>query len=575
MDPFTLSDSGITTKKTRGAMSFDEFEVLLQPFFGRLTDNRIVMADGYYAGSVFAPVLEALSRAQLSPDAVDAVLLNGGSCRNPLIARAFKELDIFGHAEILDQGNLDLAVARGATVRCYYKHHQKYDPITPIVNAEIGLITHGDNYETLVAAGTLLPYPAGGGFAKFKDRFWIPRDNMQKVHFPVYSGKDGNRSLVQTLSLDLPPHTKSRDPVIIELQIDLNKMMCFRAFLASHSEKPLEVKLDNPLATRIPSPRQRIALAERKRLQEKRLRNRLYHPSPQELINLANMERRSGEAARGLEILQRLYTQMKKENQTFGADAHNTMALCYDALGQLERAHDDYKLATELEPINAVYAANYGFTLLQMGKTEESLCHLKRAVSLDPNNGYPFTILGDALRQSGREEEALAEFRQAKKVFDEGLRANPTNMLNLDWAEGVCRWLGDYEEAGKYRGRRAEIYRTEQLGVPLVQLVAGLDSGIIPQSEIQHRPRSWNEEKDRQNDKGLWHLRSAWHRVLAMFIRPCKDFLTLASQMQARWPHWESSLHMLREQERGKAIRDLLSALHNTSAGNLIAAPPV
>jgi hypothetical protein len=50
--------------------------------------------------------------------------------------------------------------------------------------------------------------------------------------------------------------------------------------------------------------------------------------------------------------------------------------------------------------------------------------------------------------------------------------------------------------------------------------------------------------------------------------------LTLAGQMQARSAALESSLHMLREQERGKAIRDLLSALRNTSAGNLIAAPP-
>ena len=50
--------------------------------------------------------------------------------------------------------------------------------------------------------------------------------------------------------------------------------------------------------------------------------------------------------------------------------------------------------------------------------------------------------------------------------------------------------------------------------------------------------------------------------------------LTLAGQIQARSAALESSLHMLREQERGKAIRDLLSALRNTSEGNLIAAPP-
>jgi hypothetical protein len=50
--------------------------------------------------------------------------------------------------------------------------------------------------------------------------------------------------------------------------------------------------------------------------------------------------------------------------------------------------------------------------------------------------------------------------------------------------------------------------------------------------------------------------------------------VTLASQMQARSTALESSLHLLREQERGKAIRDLLSALRNTPAGNLIVAPP-
>ena len=44
--------------------------------------------------------------------------------------------------------------------------------------------------------------------------------------------------------------------------------------------------------------------------------------------------------------------------------------------------------------------------------------------------------------------------------------------------------------------------------------------------------------------------------------------------MQARSAVLESELHMLREQERGKVIRDLLSALRDTSAGNLIAAPP-
>lgn len=49
--------------------------------------------------------------------------------------------------------------------------------------------------------------------------------------------------------------------------------------------------------------------------------------------------------------------------------------------------------------------------------------------------------------------------------------------------------------------------------------------------------------------------------------------LTLANQMQARSAALKSALHRLREQERGKVIKDLLSALRNSSAGNLIGAP--
>jgi tetratricopeptide (TPR) repeat protein len=313
---------------------------------------------------------------------------------------------------------------------------------------------------------------------------------MQKVHFPVYSGGDGNRSLVQTLTLDLPPGTKSRDSVVIELRIDLNKMMCFRAFLARQPEKLLEVQLENPLATRALSPAQKRALTERKHIREKRLRNKLYHPSPDELIHLANLERRAGEPERGLEILQRLQTRLKRENQNLSADGYNIMALCYSGLGNVQRACEHHKLSTEFDPACAVYAANYGCMLVQTGKAEEAIPHLRRAVSLDTADGYPFTMLGDALRHLGQEDEAMAEFRQAKRAYDEALSADPRNTHQLSWAEAVCRRLGDYEEAAKYRSRHAQIERTNQLGVPLDQLIAGLDSGIIPQSELQQTSTS-------------------------------------------------------------------------------------
>jgi hypothetical protein len=46
----------------------------------------------------------------------EGILPNEGSCRNPLVVLAFRELDIFRNAEILNKGDLDLAVAHGKAV---------------------------------------------------------------------------------------------------------------------------------------------------------------------------------------------------------------------------------------------------------------------------------------------------------------------------------------------------------------------------------------------------------------------------------------------------------------------------
>jgi molecular chaperone DnaK len=486
VEAFTLSDAGVTTRKIKGELAYLEFENLLEPFVGRLTDSRIALADGYYMGSIFAPVLGALDKARLSPDQIDAVLLNGGSCRNPLVVRAFRELDIFRNAEILDKGDLDLAVARGATVRCFYKNCQSYDPITPIVSAELGLITHGDNHEMLVEAGTRLPFPPEGEFKRFTDRFWVPKEKMTKIHLPIYSGKEGNRHLVQTMSLEVPKDAVRGDGVVIELKIDLNKMMRFRAFLAEHHAITLDVTLENPLATRSLTPEQKAALQERKRVSDKRIANTLFQPSVGELVSLANLERLAGEPERGLEILQRLQTRLKKRNDPLPASGHNMLGLCYGELGRRKLSYEHYRQASEMEPAESTYAANCGFGLTQFGgRAEEAIPFLKRAVTSNPGDGYAYVVLGDALRQLGREEEAVKEFQEGKRRLEIQLRASPHNTHLLSWAEGVCRRLSEYEEMGAFSRRKRESARTAYLGASTDELVAGMDSGIVRPGELQ------------------------------------------------------------------------------------------
>ena len=53
-----------------------------------------------------------------------------------------------------------------------------------------------------------------------------------------------------------------------------------------------------------------------------------------------------------------------------------------------------------------------------------------------------------------------------------------------------------------------------------------------------------------------------------------RKLLNTAHQVQARAAELESTLQTLRERERSRAMKDLLSALRDTSAGNLIRVPP-
>ena len=489
VEAFTLSDAGVATRKIKGELACIEFENLLEPFVDRLTDSRITLADGYYVGSIFAPVLESLDKARLNPDQIDAVLLNGASCRNPLVVRAFRELDIFRNAEILDMGDLDLAVARGAAVRCFYKHYQDYDPITPIVSAELGLITHGDKYETLVEAGTRLPFPPKGKFQRFTDRFWVPKEKMSKIHLPIYTGREGNRHLVQTMSLEIPSNAARGDHVVVELKIDLNKIMRFRAFLAEHTAVPLDASLENPLAMRSVTPEQRAALEERKRISRKRLENPLYRPSVEELVRLANLERLAGEPERALEILQRLQARLRKQNESLPASGHNILGLCYGRLARRDLSYEQYRQASEKEPGNGAYAANCGCALIHLGKPEEAIPLLKRAVTAEPADGYAYVILGDALRHSGREEEAMKEFQEGKRRLEIQLRAFPYDTYLLSWAEGVCQRLGEYEEMKTLSRRKQESVRNAFLGASTDELVAGMDSGIIHRGELSREAK--------------------------------------------------------------------------------------
>jgi len=68
------------------------------------------------------------------------------------------------------------------------------------------------------------------------------------------------------------------------------------------------------------------------------------------------------------------------------AAAHNGIAYCYAKLGHYRKAVSHSRRAVELEPGNAVYVNDLGYTLLEAGDLDGAKTVLERAVELDPDN---------------------------------------------------------------------------------------------------------------------------------------------------------------------------------------------
>lgn len=72
--------------------------------------------------------------------------------------------------------------------------------------------------------------------------------------------------------------------------------------------------------------------------------------------------------------------------RTESAALHNGIAYCYAKLGHYGKAVSHSRRAVELEPGNAVYMSDLGYTLLEAGNLDEAKTVLERAAELDPAN---------------------------------------------------------------------------------------------------------------------------------------------------------------------------------------------
>jgi molecular chaperone DnaK (HSP70) len=407
-----LQDRGTLTLSAP-TLTASQFEALLAPFVD--TDLLHLNETEYRTTcSIFAPLQDALERADLESSDIDFVLLVGGSSLIPQVAEAVDRY--FWRAQVLtyqDRLSMQLAIARGAAYHALCLAVFGRPLVRPVCHDTVALRTEQGLLE-LVPKGAPLPYPAHGGFTSAY-KLGIPASSSGppvevKVEI-VACEADTPRRLFSQLWKVPGPVTKG-DPVEVEYRYDANQVLELRLRLGPADEDAsFDAIIDHPFTNVVNPVTIRVKIAETEEL----LRTRQV-PASQTgatVRQLAAWYAELGHYERALELLKKL---LKGKSGAEASDLLNLMGIYAGNLGDLEREAKLYNQAATASRSSAPLF-NVSLVYQKMGRVSDAIEAVERALAL--SREAPYLVRRATLaRDVGDEGAYEAYLQEALDAFD-------------------------------------------------------------------------------------------------------------------------------------------------------------
>ncbi|MGV8040233.1 MAG: Hsp70 family protein [Thermoanaerobaculaceae bacterium] len=388
-----------TLRLANPTLTAAQLDAVLAPFLDR---DLLYARDTEYrlTCSIFAPLQDALERAGLERDDVQACLLVGGSTLAPQVREAVR--GFFPHARVLTHADADgtqMAVARGAAWHALALAVTGRGIVQSHGHDAIALRTAGGRLE-LVPAGAALPYPGAGPGRK--EGLVVPVSSAVApvpVRVEVVAVETGQERLVHASCWKVPGPVAQGTRLFVEYRFDENQVLELGLGLADDPTGPrYQCEVENPLTHVVNPNATRMKIEE---LEEAiRTGEVAKEEVPDKLTEVAELLGEIGQRERALAILKRV---LHARNQP-DAVLLNRMGILAGELGDSGREEKYYREAALAEPRWASALFNLALALSRRRQWTEAALTIEQALAREVCPPY-LVLKAQIVTGLGREQE--------------------------------------------------------------------------------------------------------------------------------------------------------------------------
>ncbi|MCH8487212.1 MAG: Hsp70 family protein [Candidatus Cyclonatronum sp.] len=399
-----------------------------------------------HIASIRATITDILEKANYSKQDIDAVLMVGGSSKNPvLISRLKKE---FPQSEFWLPAAPDKLVAKGAAVYSYYYYRYGRALVKPIVSDTLGIETKNKHFVPLIERGAELPVSVNAGNFKLQQAF------QQELIVPVCLNTTDY--VVQDIRIPLNGAYSTDDEVSIRLEINENKVMSLTLHVGD--EPLLNYTLENPFFFGALS-KHKVEFLQLKRAFEQAKSVNDNNKLKSLYLQLMSLNFNVGNHHENVLLGEEYQSRYSEENSS----VIHYLYLGNDGIGRKEAAMGYLRKAIGLKPLEPAFRYNYS---LYVGQEEGDRAALDYLLDCPEQVKQYYTIrcrivilknrLGEDVKKDA--EQIAADFSSGKSGFS---KYDKDNLLGQIFSLAGKNYIHEDEKQAQLRNEKVLIQSTK------------------------------------------------------------------------------------------------------------------